>query len=605
MNTSKKRQNTSLIEELRQLLVYIDPRRRVQLVLLFFLMVLSSLSEMVSLGAIFPFLSAMSNPEILLSKPELQPVLTFLQIQTPKQLVTSLSIGFMITVLLASGLRLLTLHCRVRLAAAIGADVSSQIYHITLSQPYSFHVNHNTSDLMQTVTGNTQALTSKILMPLLTLANDALLAPGLIITLVFVDAKVAVGATLVLGGGYIIIYRTRQKLLKQNSRIIVESGQKRIKAVQEGIGGIRDVLLNHNQKFFENSYVKSEKALKKATSTNAIISQSPKFIIEAISMCAIILFALSLGNNGDFSRVVPVLGTLVLGAKKLLPTFQEVFTALAGIQGSRAALSKVLVSLKRSINPLSQANSLPTLSLEKGIRLDNIWFSYGGDTAWVLQGLNITIPAKTTVAFVGSTGSGKSTTADLILGLLQPQKGQILVDDVPLEGKLLYPWQENIAHVPQSIFLSDGSIAENIAFAIPYHKIDLAQVRKAARLAQVDEFIESLPAKYDTYVGERGIRLSGGQRQRIGIARALYRDASVIVFDEATSALDNATEKEVMSAIEGLSHQFTIILIAHRLSTVEKCDRIFELSQGKVIAEGTYQELLENSHTFKRMATTV
>jgi ATP-binding cassette subfamily B protein len=605
MNTSKKRQNTSLIEELRQLLVYIDPRRRVQLVLLFFLMVLSSLSEMVSLGAIFPFLSAMSNPEILLSKPELQPVLTFLQIQTPKQLVTSLSIGFMIAVLLASGLRLLTLHCRVRLAAAIGADVSSQIYHITLSQPYSFHVNHNTSDLMQTVTGNTQALTSKILMPLLTLANDALLAPGLIITLVFVDAKVAVGATLVLGGGYIIIYRTRQKLLKQNSRIIVESGQKRIKAVQEGIGGIRDVLLNHNQKFFENSYVKSEKALKKATSTNAVISQSPKFIIEAISMCAIILFALSLGNNGDFSRVVPVLGTLVLGAKKLLPTFQEVFTALAGIQGSRAALSKVLVSLKRSINPLSQANSLPTLSLEKGIRLDNIWFSYGGDTAWVLQGLNITIPAKTTVAFVGSTGSGKSTTADLILGLLQPQKGQILVDDVPLEGKLLYPWQENIAHVPQSIFLSDGSIAENIAFAIPYHKIDLAQVRKAARLAQVDEFIESLPAKYDTYVGERGIRLSGGQRQRIGIARALYRDASVIVFDEATSALDNATEKEVMSAIEGLSHQFTIILIAHRLSTVEKCDRIFELSQGKVIAEGTYQELLENSHTFKRMATTV
>jgi ATP-binding cassette subfamily B protein len=605
MNTSKKRQNTSLIEELRQLLVYIDPRRRVQLVLLFFLMVLSSLSEMVSLGAIFPFLSAMSNPEILLSKPELQPVLTFLQIQTPKQLVTSLSIGFMITVLLASGLRLLTLHCRVRLAAAIGADVSSQIYHITLNQPYSFHVNHNTSDLMQTVTGDTQALTSRILMPLLALANDALLAPGLIITLVFIDAKVAVGATVVLGGAYIIIYRTRQKLLKQNSRIVVESGQKRIKAVQEGIGGIRDVLLNHSQKFFENSYLNSERALKKATSTNAIIAQSPKFIIEAIAMCAIILFALNLGNNGDFSRVVPVLGSLVLGAKKLLPTFQEGFTALAGIQGSRAALSKVLVSLKRSINPLSQANSLPTLSLEKGIRLDNIWFSYGGDTSWVLQGLNLTISAKTTVAFVGSTGSGKSTTVDLILGLLQPQKGQILVDDVPLEGKLLYPWQKNIAHVPQSIFLSDGSIAENIAFAIPYHKIDLAQVRKAARLAQVDEFIESLPAKYDTYVGERGIRLSGGQRQRIGIARALYGDASVIVFDEATSALDNATEKEVMSAIEGLSHQFTIILIAHRLSTVEKCDRIFELSQGKVIAEGTYQELLENSHTFKRMATTV
>jgi ATP-binding cassette subfamily B protein len=234
--------------------------------------------------------------------------------------------------------------------------------------------------------------------------------------------------------------------------------------------------------------------------------------------------------------------------------------------------------------------------------MQNVWFRYREDSGWVLQDLCLTIPAKSRVGFVGTTGSGKSTTADLILGLLKPEKGQILVDDLPLEGERLRAWQLGVAHVPQSIFIADTTVASNIAFGVPEAQIDWDRVIKAAKLAQIADFIESLPEGYHTTVGERGIRLSGGQRQRVGIARALYREAKVIVFDEATSALDNYTERELMSAIDSLSQELTIILIAHRLTTVEKCDRIFEFSQGRVIHSGTYEELLEKSESFRRMA---
>lgn len=606
-NQHKKsnKENQSLIGELKELWTYLPPRRQGQMFLLLILMLLSSLAEMISVGSIFPFLSAFSNPENILNNPKLKLVFEIFSIETPIELITLLAIGFIVTVIIANGIRLITVHFRIRFASAVGADISNQIYNKTLKQSYTFHVSQNSSNLIQTVTVDTDNLTQYVLIPLVALINNALIIPALIAAFIFIDGTIALGAAIMLGGTYIIIYKTRRKLLTRNSKVITQAGEKKIKVVQEGIGGIRDILLSHNQEFFEKAYHKSERALKKAKATNDIISQSPKFFIEALALCAIALLALSLGKNGDFSRVVPILGSLALGSKKLLPTLQEAFNSLARIQGSKASITKVLIGLRRQANnqlKFPTIQSLNPLPLEKKIQLDKIWFRYSEETDWVLQNLNLIIQAKTTVALVGSTGSGKSTTADLILGLLQPQKGCILVDDLPLEGERLYQWQKNIAHVPQSIFLCDGTIAENIAFGIPSEKINLEQVKKAARLAQINDFIEDLPAQYETYVGERGIRLSGGQRQRIGIARALYGDASVIVFDEATSALDNATEKEVMKAIESLSHNFTIIMIAHRLSTVEKCDRIFELSRGQVITEGTYQELLDKSTTFRRMA---
>ncbi|MEM6253250.1 MAG: ABC transporter ATP-binding protein [Cyanobacteria bacterium P01_D01_bin.156] len=600
----RKRHNRSgtLSQDLRQLWGYLSPRRQWQLGVLLLLLILTALSEMTSVGAIFPFLTALDNAESLLNNPHLQPGITLLQVKTTQQLVTWLGMIFIGVVLLANGLRLVTLHIRTRLAAAIGADISSQVYCNTLRQPYNFHVTQNSSDLIQTLTADVESLTSGVLLPFLVLVSNALLIPALVVMLLLVDGKIALGTAILLGGTYVIIYRTRQHLLKRNSKILAYSNQQKIQVVQEGIGGIRDVLLGNSQHFFEQIYLRHESALRQAKATNLTVSQSPAYVIEALALSAIVLLALSLGQSGDFSRVIPVLGSLALGAKRLLPAFQFVFSSMAKIQGARASLVRVLLALQRPIDPLMTTVPVEPLRLEGELRLEQVWFRYGEETDWVLRDLNLTIGAKTMVGFVGSTGSGKSTTADLILGLLQPQQGTIFVNGLPLKGERLRQWQQSIAHVPQSIFLSDGTVAENIAFGIPRTQIDFNQVRKAARLAQAENFIESLPAGYETYVGERGIRLSGGQRQRIGIARALYKNTSVIVFDEATSALDNTTEQEVMAAIDALSGEFTIILIAHRLSTVEQCDLVVELKQGQVVAQGKYRDLINYSTSFQQMA---
>jgi ATP-binding cassette subfamily B protein len=324
--------------------------------------------------------------------------------------------------------------------------------------------------------------------------------------------------------------------------------------------------------------------------------------MEAMGMVLIAALAYGISRSAQgIAAALPVLGALAVGAQRLLPALQQVYSGWAGIVGSQASLAKVLELLDQPI----AADALPTsqnaLIFKKEVRFSEVRFRYAPDAPWVLDRFNVTIRKGTRVGFVGSTGSGKTTVLDLLMGLLAPSEGQLLVDGVPIVGDRVRPWQRAIAHVPQSIFLADTSIAQNIAFGVPPHAIDLDRVRQAAKRAQIAEFIENRPDGYDARVGERGVQLSGGQRQRIGIARALYKQASVLVFDEATSALDSATEQSVMDAIDGLDRELTILLIAHRLSTVRRCDTIVEIGEGRVIAQGTFGDLLETSASFKKM----
>jgi len=395
---------------------------------------------------------------------------------------------------------------------------------------------------------------------------------------------VALGAAVVVGGAYgLIIVKTREAL-HRNGRWASELSVQSVKAIQEGLGGIRDVLIDRTQPVFESAYRQANKALLQAQGSNGFIAMAPRFLVEPIAMCAIA--ALAVGTASDsthLQRVLPLLGAFALGANRLLPALQQCFVSLAAIRGNQVSLNKVIHALCQPIKPEQLLASAQKLKLKNELRFEDVWFTYPSDEpTWILKGVDFRIKANTTVAFIGASGSGKSTTADLILGLLQPQRGQITVDGLPLVGEQLRSWQSSIAHVPQQIYLSDATIAENIAFGVPREQIDKDRVQQSAKLAQIADFIEQQPQAYQLMVGERGVRLSGGQRQRIGIARALYKQASVIVFDEATSALDNTTEKEVMAAIEGLSHHLTIILIAHRLSTIQNSGFVYRFSEGKV-----------------------
>jgi ABC-type multidrug transport system fused ATPase/permease subunit len=593
--------STTLLQDISAISKHLSGKRKGQLILLLVLMILVSCSEVLGVASIIPFLAVLENSSRLLNNERIKPILGYLAITTPQELLLAIVIVFIGITISTNVLRVVSIHVQNQLAARLSLDLSSKLYHHLLFQPYIFYTQHHSSELV-TLMVFANNMAGALFMPGLQIITNSFVAIALFLGILIIDGKVAIAMSVILATAYIAIYNWRKYKLQQNSILMSQAQTNLSKVTYESLGNIKDIILSAKANFFNLSYQQSLWGFNKANADNNTVFLTPRYLIEMLAMTCIALLALSMGRGGDFSRSVPILGSLALAANRLLPALQQSFASVSQIQGYREQMRTVLKVLERSYDPLQELVPAQVLLLRESLTMQNVWFRYREDSGWVLQDLCLTIPAKSRVGFVGTTGSGKSTTADLILGLLKPEKGQILVDDLPLEGERLRAWQLGVAHVPQSIFIADTTVASNIAFGVPEAQIDWDRVIKAAKLAQIADFIESLPEGYHTTVGERGIRLSGGQRQRVGIARALYREAKVIVFDEATSALDNYTERELMSAIDSLSQELTIILIAHRLTTVEKCDRIFEFSQGRVIHSGTYEELLEKSESFRRMA---
>lgn len=549
-------------------------------------------AELLSLGALLPFLAVLVSPEQIMRHELLWSIVRRAGINSAQELVLPMTIGFILAALFAGAVRVLILWANTRIAFAAGVDLSTGVYLRILHQPYSEQVARNSSEATAAI-ANKVGATIYVLFQTLAFINAGAVFCVVTVALFVIDPVVASFAVFGFGLSYgAITMVVRGRLTQYGQRIAVEE-TRLFKAIQEGLGGIRDVILDGTQYYYGEMYRRADVMVRRANGNIIFLSGSPRFAMEAMGMALIALLAFWMGQReGGIAAALPVLGALALGAQRLLPALQQCYVAWSGITGSRPSVLEVLKILDQPLpaHPLPSAVSPMRFSQE--VRFDAVSFRYGNETPWVLNKINLVIPKGGRIGIIGSTGSGKSTLMDIFMGLLDPAEGRVVVDGQPIESANKRAWQLSIAHVPQSIFLADTSIAENIAFGVAADAIDLERVKWAAEQAQIGGFIDDLPEKYDTRVGERGVRLSGGQRQRIGIARALYKRAEVLVFDEATSALDNTTEEAVMDELDGLGRDLTIFIIAHRLTTLRRCDQVVELTAGNITAQGTYEAII-------------
>lgn len=572
---------------------HLTPRRKKQLLFLLVLMVLASFAEVLSLGAVLPFLGVLTQPERVFGYPAIQPLLLAMNIRQPNELLLPITVAFIAAALLAGSMRLFMLYVQTKLSFAIGADFSHEIYRRTLYQPYAVHVSRNSSEVISGVTSKVVTVIYYFLLPTLTLLSSAIIFVAIFCALLAVNP----GASLVAIVGFGLIYglvilTTRKRLSAYSKRISVESNRV-VQVLQEGLGGIRDVLIDGTQETYSKQYRTADVNLRHAQAGANIIAMSPRYAAEALGMSfiAVLAYAMAAQSSG-VANAIALLGALALGAQRLLPILQQSYQAITQLRSNRDSLYDALALLSQPIDAVVHRAKPIQLPFVSSIQLNKLGFQYNFSGPKILHDVNIRIDKGSRVGFIGATGSGKSTLLDIVMGLLLPTEGSVLIDDQTLNAATQRAWQRKIAHVPQSIYLSDASIGENIAFGLLPGEIDWGRVRVAAERAQISEYIESLPNGYDTFVGERGVRLSGGQRQRIGIARALYKQAEVVILDEATSALDNQTEREVMAAMSSMDDGLTVLMVAHRLSTLERCDYIVELQGGRIARVGSYENLI-------------
>ena len=591
---NKHKLATHLLVLLRRIWGHLSTRRRSQLLLLLALMVMVSVLEVFSIGSVVPFLGALTSPEYVYAHPAAQDFISIFSIQSPSHLLLPLTAMFMVAAIAAGVSRLLLLWATLRISYAIGGDIGFSILKNTLHQPYGIHIARNSSEVIHVIAVKAPSVVSEVIQPMLIILSSAFMLSLVAAGLLYFEPAVAISAiaTFVIIYG-LIMWVTRWRLMR-DSLVIAQEGAKVIRFLQEGLGAIRDILIDGSQHVYCSMYQDSNRRLFLAQGRLRFFGQSPRFVIEALGMVLIALLAynLSAQENG-IAVTLPILGALAISAQRLMPVLQQAYAAWVAIQGSRESLQDVLTFLDQPM--LSEAETqVPPLPFNHSIVLRDVRFRYDAGNKWVLNGINLQILKGQRVGFIGVTGSGKSTLLDIVMALLSPTEGAIEVDGILVTDLNRRAWQRHLAHVPQSIYLSDGAVDSNIALGVSLNAIDDIAVRDAAKRARISELIESLPKKYKTAVGERGVRLSGGQRQRIGIARALYKKADVIVFDEATSALDSETEAEVLKEIEGLDKDLTVFIIAHRLSTLKNCSLIVQLDDGHIGKTGTYEEVVQS-----------
>ena len=570
-----------------------SPRRRRHFFAALALMLVGGLAEVLTIGAVFPFLLLVTDPAGAGAHAWVRGFRDLVGLAPSADLLPWAAGALIIAAIVAGAVRLALLWVSQSFIFRLGHEMGSEIYARTLRQPYREHVRRNSSDVLAAIE-KVQIVIFSVMLPLMQGVVGAFTAMVIIAVLVAIDPATALIATATMSVVYLGVTWLTRDVLRNNSRIINSLHTERLKQAQEGLGGIRDIILDHSQPVFDRQFRTLDDRLRRAQAVNVFVAGGPRFVVETAGIILIVLLAYWLsGSPRGIAAAIPVLGALALGAQRLLPLLQQVYAGWSTFWGSADVLLEIFRLLgARQITTAPLPAGVAPRHFEREIRFADVDFRYDGAARNALSGIDLTIRRGERIGVLGTTGSGKSTLIDILMGLLDPTSGEVLIDGSPLDDSTRANWQAQIGHVPQSIYLSDNSIAMNIAFGVPEAQIDRARLLRAAEQAQIHTFVETLPDGYETRVGERGVRLSGGQRQRIGIARALYKDASVLVFDEATSALDNETEAAVMSAVRGLAENLTVVIIAHRLSTLEDCDRIVSIERGRIAGVGDYRQMV-------------
>lgn len=593
----------------KQLFSLLSKSQRKSLYALQILIVIMAFMEIVGVASIIPFMSLVGDMSQLQQDTFIAKVYKYSGANSEYQFAFFLGIGVLIMLLISAVTSMFTTWRLSLFASRIGADIGARLYNYYLNQNWLFHASGNSAHLTKQIVNEVGRTTGGILMPLMQMNARIVLAIFMILTIFIYDPKVALVGLFIFAITYFIIFVLVRIRLHRNGNTISRVSEQRFRLMSEGFGGIKDLLLLGRDSDFINRFNQSGHKLAYSQGTNAALTQTPRFFIELLafgSMISLVLYLIA-SYDDNLGLILPILSVYALATFKLLPAFQLIYACIADIRSNIPAYQAIQNDLINSehlelkINEASEDH----LHLKQEISLVNVTFTYPDKEEPTLNNLCVSIPAKSIIGIVGPSGSGKSTMIDIMLGLIEPDHGHLKIDDDIINKENCRLWQNNIGFVAQNIFLSGGTIAENIAFGIPKDQIDTEKVQQAIKLAHLDELLQSLDKGVDTEVGERGIKLSGGQRQRIGIARALYHEAEVLVFDEATSSLDGISERMIMEAIHEFSGQKTIIMIAHRLKTVQKCDQIFFIDRGELADQGSYEELIERNEHFKNMATHV
>lgn len=566
-------------------------RRQRQLGLVAICLLLGAMAEMVAIGLAVPFVSAIADPEGLKRIPGMIDLLDAAGATTAREIAFLATVVFCVVATLAALVRIFVEVVVKRFVFRAGYEIGVSAYRRVINQPYQYHAATHSAEALGMVQ-KTNMTATQYLLPALEVCNAAIVSLAVFVALSLINWQVAliVGVTMFLLYG--VVGALTRPAMRRIAHHVARLQSLRVRTIQESLGAIREIILNRTHAAHLRRFSDAELTFRDAQAKSRMIAVIPRHVIEGIGMVlfAIVVFRLSVGS-GDFMAIMPTLVAFAVAAQRTLPLLQRMHAGLTSIKASDVVVANVLRALELPL-PEPTPRRMAPLPFERELTLDHVSFRYSENDSAVLDDISLTIRKGASVGILGPTGSGKSTLVDIMMGLLEPTGGRVLIDGEPLTGLSLPRWRARIAHVPQSVFLTDASIRENIAFEADAAHIDDERVRRAAEQAGLHEFIASLPQGYDTMAGERGIRFSGGQRQRLVIARALYRDPDVLVFDEATSALDVATEQEIMRSIAGLRSDLTIIMIAHRLSTLEGCDMLVQLADGRIAEIGTYDRIV-------------